>query len=308
MAEQRSERMDLSGAFGVLRRGALIIVVAVVATAAGAYIISKGKPNKYSANTELLLQGAGPSTPADQAQFAAPNPSDASDRESLVTSGDAIKRAARILERRGVPPQAANSLVGGVSAASAPDSSIVTLSATASDPKQAALAANALAQANIESRLPPTLREGRRGEASSRRQLADLGAPNAQNSPAYTTVSGELVNLRRQAETADGDARVIKSATPPASPSSPKPKRNALIAGFGGLLLGLALALVREQVDRRVRHPKELEDTFGLPVLASVPRSRALAASNGKALDPLPARDAEAFQILRANLRYLNTE
>jgi receptor protein-tyrosine kinase len=74
------------------------------------------------------------------------------------------------------------------------------------------------------------------------------------------------------------------------------------------LLLGLALALVREQVDRRVRHPKELEDTFGLPVLASVPRSRALAASNGKALDPLPARDAEAFQILRANLRYLNTD
>jgi capsular exopolysaccharide synthesis family protein len=57
-----------------------------------------------------------------------------------------------------------------------------------------------------------------------------------------------------------------------------------------------------------MRSSKQLEQIFGLPVLASIPRSRALSSSNGKALEPLPAREAESFQLLRANLRYLNTE
>jgi succinoglycan biosynthesis transport protein ExoP len=81
-----------------------------------------------------------------------------------------------------------------------------------------------------------------------------------------------------------------------------------LIGAFGGLLVGLALALTREQLDRRVRHSKGLEDAFGLPVLASVPKSRALSTQNGRALEQLPAKEAEAFQILRANLHYLNTD
>jgi polysaccharide biosynthesis transport protein len=298
--------MDISAFFGVLRRGALIIIgVAVVAAAAG-YFISNRQEAEYSATTALLLQGKAPGEAG--AEFSAPNPEEASDRESLVLSGDVLARAQRSLGRRLKDRSAAKGLLGGVSASSLPDSSIVELTATAPIAERAALAANTVARANIASRREASLRKIRRAERSAQRELSKLGDATTENATARSTLTQELVTLRRSAETNDGDARVVKEAGVPGSPSSPKPRQTALIAGFGGLLLGLALALVREQVDRRMRDPKQLEEIFGLPVLASVPRSRALAGSDGKALAELPGREAEAFQILRVNLRYLNTE
>jgi succinoglycan biosynthesis transport protein ExoP len=303
---QKAEGMDVSALFGVLRRGALIIVGVAAIAALAAYLISKGQETKYSASTALLLQGAAPGDP--NSQFAAPSPTDPSDREALVLSGDVLARAQRSLAGRLKNRTAAKRLLNDVSASSLPDSSIVDVSVTAPDAARTALAANTIAQANIDSRRTTSLRKIDKARRADERQLANLGRPTPDNAAATSALTQELVNLRRQAETSDGDARVVKAAAAPSSPSSPKPKQTAVIAGFGGLLLGLALALVREQMDRRVRDPKQLEETFGLPVLASVPRSRALAETNGQALAPLPGLEAEAFQILRANLRYLNTE
>ena len=106
----------------------------------------------------------------------------------------------------------------------------------------------------------------------------------------------------------EGDADILQRATVPTSPTSPRPKRSALIGGFAGLMLGFALALVREQLDRRLRGAKDLGDTFGLPILANVPTSRALASRAGTDIESLPPAEREAFQMLRANLRFLNTE
>lgn len=297
--------MDISAFLGVLRRGALIILVTAIATAAVAYLISTGQETKYSAATDLLLEEKVPGQPGTE--FSPPSPEEASDRESLVRSGDVVRRAEEILSRQ-VEPGAAKGLVRGVEAASAPDSSIVTLTSTTSDPTEAALVVNALAQANIDLRRSSTLGKLLRAERAARRELEGLGSATPENASATNVLNTQLVDLRQQIETNDGDARIVKRATPPTSPSSPKPKRNAAVAAFGGLLLGLALALVREQVDRRVRHSKDLGEAFGLPVLASVPKSRALAGSNGTALEQLPPGDAEAFQLLRANLHYLNTD
>ena len=66
--------------------------------------------------------------------------------------------------------------------------------------------------------------------------------------------------------------------------------------------------MIREQMDRRVKDSGELEDLFELPVLANVPRSRAIGRSDGRALEQLPPGEAESFQMLRANLRFLRTD
>jgi receptor protein-tyrosine kinase len=80
-----------------------------------------------------------------------------------------------------------------------------------------------------------------------------------------------------------------------------------------GLLLGVGLAFLFEHLDRRIRDVRELEDVYGLPVLAAVPESAAFAPSSlsGRP-DPqsteLPFAEAETFRMLRARLRYFNVD
>jgi capsular exopolysaccharide synthesis family protein len=124
--------------------------------------------------------------------------------------------------------------------------------------------------------------------------------------------SGRIRLLRRRADDLKilgslqtGNAIVVDRATPPSSPSSPKPVRNTILGGLAGLLLGMGAALIAEKVDRRLRDPEDLEDAFGLPVLARLPDSDALGRRLGMAQN-LPPHEAEAFRMLRANLRYFD--
>lgn len=297
--------MRPSAFFGVVRRRVPIIVVVVVAAAAGAYVVSRGQDTEYTATAKLLLKGPGPGQA--NSDFSRPVPAAAPDRESLVTRNEVVLRTERRVARQIGATRAAK-VASELTAFSGEDQDIVELRATASRAGDAALAANALAQSNIEFRKEQVLREIARAQRAGRTELAKHGRPSAANALAINRIQQELGVLRGAEARADGGAELLERATAPSSPSSPKPKRSAIIGAFGGLLVGLALALVREQLDRKVRHSKQLEEAFGLPVLASVPKSRALAGQNGSALQQLPAHDAEAFQLLRANLRFLHTD
>lgn len=104
-----------------------------------------------------------------------------------------------------------------------------------------------------------------------------------------------------------GNAELVQHAFTPSSPVSPKPVRN-LIAGIGlGLLLGIALAVVFELLDRRLRSPRDVETLFDRPIVGAIPRSIALAGKGGDALR-LPAVDKESFRMLQANMRYFNAD
>jgi len=74
-----------------------------------------------------------------------------------------------------------------------------------------------------------------------------------------------------------------------------------------GLLLGLILAALLERIDRRVRSSEEMEELYGLPVLARIPRSSLL---GGKRTRTLGTRtpEGEAFRVLRTNLRFFDVD
>jgi polysaccharide biosynthesis transport protein len=55
-----------------------------------------------------------------------------------------------------------------------------------------------------------------------------------------------------------------------------------------------------ELVDRRVRHPQEVETIFDRPILAAIPQNRALRRDAMR----LPTLDKEPFRMLQANLHY----
>ena len=73
-----------------------------------------------------------------------------------------------------------------------------------------------------------------------------------------------------------------------------------------GLLLGVGLALVREQSDRKLRRTEQVTAAFDAPVLTTVPRSRAL--KRNKPFADLPPQVAEAFRMLQMNLRFARDE
>jgi succinoglycan biosynthesis transport protein ExoP len=89
---------------------------------------------------------------------------------------------------------------------------------------------------------------------------------------------------------------------PNPEPVSPKPLRAGIVGGFIGLIIGLALAVMRERLDLRVREPQQFEDAFGRPIIGRIPDSSALSKSSLQA--SLPPVEGQAFRDLRANLRH----
>jgi succinoglycan biosynthesis transport protein ExoP len=96
-----------------------------------------------------------------------------------------------------------------------------------------------------------------------------------------------LTRYKQTSETQDlqlPDARIVEQADTPLFPSSPKRTQIILIAMFAGLGLGIMLALGLEFATPGVSHPDDVERSFEVAHLASVPAMPA-----GSALDPLRA-------------------
>ncbi len=96
-----------------------------------------------------------------------------------------------------------------------------------------------------------------------------------------------LTRYKQTSETQDlqlPDARIVEQADTPLFPSSPKRTQIILIAMFAGLGLGIMLALGLEFATPGVSHPDDVERSFEVAHLASVPAMPA-----ASALDPLRA-------------------
>jgi capsular polysaccharide biosynthesis protein len=96
-------------------------------------------------------------------------------------------------------------------------------------------------------------------------------------------------------------ATVFDPAHASPDPVSPHPLRTLAFAGVIGLALGIALALLRDTLDERIRTREEMEELFGSPVMAVLPRNMV----GRPAIDPVkgldPAR-AHAVDPLRLQL------
>lgn len=107
--------------------------------------------------------------------------------------------------------------------------------------------------------------------------------------------------------------RSLDDASLPSSPSSPNTPRNTVLGGIAGVLLGLAYALARSRMDRRVRNAAVVEEHLGLPVIGLLPFTKNLAGAEAR-LSPgaLPGADdhqfAEALRELRTNVRFMDVD
>ncbi len=102
---------------------------------------------------------------------------------------------------------------------------------------------------------------------------------------------------------AAGKVSLVERAKPESSPVSPTPAKNIGFGALIGIVLGLGLALLLEQMDRRVKREDDLTDMTGLPLLATVPKRKSFD-SKHLGHEPLSPAETEVFRMLRANLRY----
>ncbi|WP_435770493.1 polysaccharide biosynthesis tyrosine autokinase [Nocardioides sp. SYSU DS0651] len=109
-----------------------------------------------------------------------------------------------------------------------------------------------------------------------------------------------------------GESQIIAQITDRASynpsPVSPQVELNLIVAGLIGLLLGIALAVAREVLDRTIRTADHVSELTESPVLASIGfdsdiRSAPLLTDLGGF-----AARTEAFRLLRTNLQFIDLD
>jgi capsular exopolysaccharide synthesis family protein len=115
-------------------------------------------------------------------------------------------------------------------------------------------------------------------------------------SPRATGLQLELQALqdRVATETANpGDTmRIVERAVPGSTPVSPRPKRDALLAFLGALVLGALAVYLRDLLFDRYRSRDEVAKDLGIPLIGEIPSAR-----QGPAL--------ESFRSLRAAVSML---
>lgn len=286
-------------AWRIVRRRKFVILQAAIVVPLLALLLSLSQQTEYTASALLLFR---------------PPPTGLSESTSIV---DPTREAATNGELVGLPvvaeraAESLNEVSGGDVASSVEvtpslDAETATVAATTPSPTLSAEMANAYGRAYIGFR-----READRAQVQNAIELAEESlaglTPAEREGPEQEALNKQLDQLRLTQALQTGGAELVQTASPPGSPSSPNTKRNVLLGLILGLLLGFGLAALLERLDRRVRSSEELEEIYGLPLLAKIPRSRLLVGRSRRTLGNKTA-EGEAFRVLRTNLRYFNAD
>ena len=100
---------------------------------------------------------------------------------------------------------------------------------------------------------------------SLRKQAVDL------NRQTYNDLLARLNDVQLSGQIKISAVRVLDRAEAPRIPVEPQPVRNILVAVLLGLVLGVGLATLAENLDRRIRSPEEAARYLRLPLLTVIP-------------------------------------
>ena len=291
----------LEQALGIIRRRKWVVLQATIVVPLIALLISISQQEQFTATATLLFREAPGAAPAsgvvlDPTREAATN-------AELVALPVVADEAAQELDH-GIP---AGEILASITVTPSTSADTAAISATTESPDRSATFANAYGNAYISFRRRADLAQVQSAIDLTRARFADL-SPAEQAGPEGDALNQQIDRLKSTQALQTGGAVLVQPAIAPSSPSSPHPVRNVMLGIVLGALLGFGLAALLERVDRRVRTVDEIEELFGLPILARIPRSRKLARNGPATDDNGQTPESEAFRVLRANLQYLNVD
>ena len=296
----RQDNWDVYSILEALRRRWTLVLACVILVPAAAVALSLSQPKKYTATVSVLFRNPG----FDQVLFGA---------QVLGPSTDPTREAATNVRLIGLPivadltgkalGESGAAVSSKISVSAQGDSDVDTVAATDSTPAAAARLADTYANHYVTFRRTAdqdkVLGAVKRLTADIRNTSSTIGAAGR----------SDLVRMQQQLRTLaalqTGNAEVLQRAELPSSPSSPTPVRDGVLGALVGLLIGSALALILDRVDRRLRDPEEAQAAFDRPLLAHIPESQAFSRQKDR---PLRGLEADVFRMLRTSLLYFNVD
>ncbi|WP_166355381.1 hypothetical protein [Phytoactinopolyspora limicola] len=255
--------MRLSDVGDSIRRRWRVVTAAVVLAVLAAGGLGMMWPERYTATAVVSVS---PITPDPFGTGTSSAGINMTTEQQVVRSTEIARAAAERMELVRFDPR---TLVGNVSVTSPSDSQILQIAYTASTPTQAARGANAFAEAYLESRVTSADQLAERIIDALETRINELveQVEDADDALVDAAAQQQIVELRQQQSSLVtvtlNPGRIIEAARAPGSPSSPG--LPVAIAGglVGGLLVGIALALLRDRNDRRVTHAARLRELLG---------------------------------------------
>jgi succinoglycan biosynthesis transport protein ExoP len=303
-SDTHHERPVFERGLAVVRRNLLLLAICLITVPAVALVYSLLQTKQYTASASLLF-----GTQSLEAKLFGFEPNGDSQRETatnlkLVSVDQVAVRTARAMDVPGLTP---NAVRAAITVTPEGESELIAIEATDTSPALATQIANEFASEYISFSREEETAKIEQAKSLVEARLDEL-SPEEQEGTAGEVLDRRIRQLEALAAIQTGKAELAQAATEPSSPSSPRTTRNVALGIFLGLLLGIGLALGREQFDRRLRDLEDVEEILRLPVLGTIPRSRAISDRGaGAELTPTGA-EGEAFRMLRASLHYFNVD
>jgi non-specific protein-tyrosine kinase len=322
VARSEAQSLDLRSYLGVLRRRRLLVALVALAALAAGLLASYLQSPVYEAHADVLVQAN--TTDSAFSDTQARPAVNAIETETEVLNSDAVRSQVRS-DLGSAPP---------ISAGRVGSTEVMRVTARSGTPSLAARIANAYADAYVayrKQRAVGDIEAASRGIEGTIKDLqsqmdaldkrissassADKASTEASLRPVYNklldqqaVLAQKLDQLHIDATLTSGGASVVRSALVPGSPASPKPIRNGVAALFVGLLLGAALAFVRENFDDAIWDKRQLGEAVDVPVLAVVPALHRSSKDVRAELRRANSPSVEAFRRLRTSLQLLGVE
>jgi capsular exopolysaccharide synthesis family protein len=281
------ERVDVRRYLAAIGRSKRLIGGIVLLVTAVVLIVSLALPKSYTATTSIVLQEDS-STLADTSAESLTRILNTT--QKLLTAEPVLQAAARKL-----PGETADSLRDKISSEVDPEANIIDVSASDGNPRQAAAIANVVSRTFLQERAQLERDNLERARLRLQAQLDRIAGASTADTQA-AALRDRISELTVAENSAGSDLQIVSPADPPESPSSPRPFRNAVIAIFASLFLGVLIALGRDQLSPRVSGPRELGRLLDVRVLAGIPYVRI----GGRRATLMSEVEAEAYETLRA--------
>jgi non-specific protein-tyrosine kinase len=277
-----------------------LIVVAVVVASAGVYGYYAHKPDVYTTGT--LVYVTDPGDPVTGVQAAPATDRNVNDVASLFDSRGNAAIVARKIGYHG----SAQDLLAQVSVTSKSGQDFIQIGAQSGSPQQAAAIANGFAREFVSS-LSSTYTARIADAILLLKSQLTLVPHGAAGQVQRANLIGQLQNLTIAHAVPTTVAAQVNPALAPATPSAPKPLRNALFAFFISLVGAVVLCYGLERFDRRLKTPEDLEAAYATPLLAVLPHSDdTLAVRDGASA--LGRSFREPFRVLRTNIELASVD